>query len=169
MEYFTLSSAGTGILPPYSPIRKQYLRWAGRHGKTPFFRWLDGNVHLLQLAWAVFLFIAGGASGYWTSDHFDKQRAMGWMVYGVFAKTLFVIYLANIVDLINHGPGYRNYETRDRSSNSFIMAMVHLGGAISWHNNHYARPDYFSVKRTVVGVRRSFAVVADSGVRGAGF
>jgi stearoyl-CoA desaturase (delta-9 desaturase) len=27
------------------------------------------------------------------------------------------------------------------------MGIVHLGGAISWHNNHHAHPAYFYVKR----------------------
>lgn len=124
----------------------QYLRWAGKHAKNPFFRFLDSNVHLLQAALALALFLAGGATGFLSSGTFDFQRAMGWMVYGIFAKTLFVIYLVNLVDVINHGPGYRNYETRDRSTNSFVMAALHWGGAVSWHNNHHARPGYFSVK-----------------------
>ena len=53
----------------------------------------------------------------------------------------------NAVDVINHTIGYRAYETKDHSTNSFIMAAVHLGGAISWHNNHHGHQHYFSVKK----------------------
>ena len=69
------------------------------------------------------------------------------VLYGVVVKTLIIVYAANLVDLINHTVGYRNYETGEHSTNSMIMGIVHLGGAISWHNNHHARPKYFSVKK----------------------
>ena len=34
-----------------------------------------------------------------------------------------------------------------KSTNSFLMAGIHLGGAISWHNNHHAHQEYFTVKK----------------------
>lgn len=134
----------------FAPVfadQKQYLRWAGPHRHKPFLLFLDRHVHLLQLAYGLILFGIGGSIGYLTKGEFDFHGAMATFAFGVFAKTLFVVYLANTVDVINHGPGYRNYETRDLSTNSFIMAAIHWGGAISWHNNHHGRPSYFSVKR----------------------
>ncbi len=72
--------------------------------------------------------------------------AIRFMVYGVFVKSFLLIYLANAVDVINHTIGYRSYETEDHSTNSLLMFAFHLGGAISWHNNHHAHQGYFSVK-----------------------
>jgi beta-carotene hydroxylase len=134
----------------FAPVfadQEQYLRWSGPHRKNTFLLFLDRHVHLMQAAWALVLFLVGGTIGFFTQGNFDLENAAGVMVYGVFAKTLFVIYLANSVDVINHGPGYRNYETSDQSTNSFLMAMVHLGGAVSWHNNHHAKQQFFTVKK----------------------
>lgn len=62
-------------------------------------------------------------------------------------KTILTFYLVNAVDVVNHTVGYRAYETTDQSTNSFIMAILHGGGAISWHNNHHAHMGYFTVKK----------------------
>jgi stearoyl-CoA desaturase (delta-9 desaturase) len=72
---------------------------------------------------------------------------LAYLIYGVFVKTFLVTYLSNAVDLLNHSHGYRNYETSDLSSNSPIMAVLHGGGAITWHNNHHAHPGYFYVRK----------------------
>ena len=37
-----------------------------------------------------------------------------------------------------HFWGYRNYETRDRSTNNFVLALTNNGEG--WHNNHHAHP-----------------------------
>jgi len=108
-----------------------------RHNK--FFIFCDNNVNLLQFLYGALLFLVGYLSS-------GLELAITLVLYGVFVKTLIVIYAANLVDLINHTIGYRNYKTGDKSTNSFIMAILHLGGAISWHNNHHARAKYFRVK-----------------------
>ncbi len=107
--------------------------------QNSFFKWLDQNVHTAQALYGLLLFSIGFA-------FFDLKTAVVLVIYGVFVKTLMLVYLANTVDLINHTIGYRNYETKDDSTNSFLMAAIHLGGAISWHNNHHARAAYFTVK-----------------------
>lgn len=99
----------------------------------PFLQFLDKHPDLLQLVYGLGLFLIGG----WPL-----------VLYGVFVKTLIVLWAANAVDVINHTVGYRNYETKDKSTNSFLMAALHLGGAISWHNNHHAYKDYFSVRKS---------------------
>lgn len=94
-------------------------------------RWMDKNCNFIQFVWALLAFALGG-----------------WIYVGYFVgvKTVVVLWGANAVDVINHTHGYRNFETADQSTNSFVMAAIHLGGAISWHNNHHAEPDYFTVK-----------------------
>lgn len=108
--------------------------------KDKFIVFCNNNVNLLQFGFAALLFLLGYAI---------KGITLGLelVLYGVGIKTLIVVYAANLVDLINHTVGYRNFETGEHSTNSMIMGVVHLGGAISWHNNHHARPKYFSVKK----------------------
>jgi len=48
------------------------------------------------------------------------------------------VHLIGIVNVLGHGHGYRNYETKDRSTNSWLANIVSLGDG--WHNNHHARP-----------------------------
>jgi fatty-acid desaturase len=128
--------------------RRIYESYAGAIARDPWHRFLDRNVDLLQLGWALFCFFAGAVAPMLISSQpFDAWNGLRFVVFGVFTKTLTIIYLGNAVDVINHGHGYRNYETNDRSTNSALMAVVHLGGAISWHNNHHAQPSYFRVKR----------------------
>ncbi len=111
-----------------------------KYRQNYFIRFCDDNVNLLQLAYGLSLFAVGNFAG-------GPKIGLTLVVYGVFVKTLIVVYSANLVDVINHTLGYRNYKTGDHSTNSFIMAALHLGGAISWHNNHHARAKYFSVKK----------------------
>ncbi|WP_428266821.1 fatty acid desaturase [Haliangium sp.] len=113
-------------------------------------RWhvfLDRNVHLVQLAWAAICFAGGALAPLAVGGPIDPVNGLRYVVYGVFVKTLMGWYLINAVDVINHTIGYRNYETEEDSTNSFLMAFIHGGGAISWHNNHHAHMGYFTVKR----------------------
>lgn len=48
------------------------------------------------------------------------------------------VHLIGVVNILGHSHGYRNYETKDKSSNSWIANIVSLGEG--WHNNHHARP-----------------------------
>ncbi|MEO0336467.1 MAG: hypothetical protein AAF202_08735 [Pseudomonadota bacterium] len=120
--------------------RSSYLKLVpAKHRQNEFLIFCDENVNLLQVALAATLYCAGTLLG-------GEQLALQLVLYGVFVKTLIVVWAANAVDVINHTAGYRNFETGDHSTNSFLMAALHLGGAISWHNNHHARPKYFMVK-----------------------
>lgn len=48
------------------------------------------------------------------------------------------VHLIGVVNVLGHRHGYRNYETKDKSTNSWIANFVSLGDG--WHNNHHARP-----------------------------
>lgn len=48
------------------------------------------------------------------------------------------VHLIGVVNVLGHCHGYRTYETKDRSTNSWIANIVSLGDG--WHNNHHARP-----------------------------
>lgn len=48
------------------------------------------------------------------------------------------VHLIGVVNVLGHRHGYRNYDTQDRSTNSWIANIVSLGEG--WHNNHHAKP-----------------------------
>jgi fatty-acid desaturase len=132
---------------PYGLSKHEiYKGYAPKMLDNPWFVWLDRHVHWTQLGWGVVCFLGGGFLGR-GEDSFELTNAFRFLIYGVFVKTVLVVYLTNAVDVINHTVGYRSYETPDQSTNSFIMAFIHLGGAISWHNNHHAHQSYFTVRK----------------------
>jgi stearoyl-CoA desaturase (delta-9 desaturase) len=124
-----------------------YDRYAKDIAKDPWHRFLDRNVDLLQGVWGLLCFIGGGLWPVLSGGSFDAENALRYAIYGVFVRTILTWYLINVVDVLNHRLGYRNYETGDKSTNSLLMGAFHWGGAISWHNNHHAHPRYFSVKK----------------------
>jgi sn-1 stearoyl-lipid 9-desaturase len=126
---------------------KDYSHLAPNASKDPFLVYLDQNVNLLQFFWGIICFAFGGLLGFLNGEGFDIVSGFRYFFYGVVVKSFVIITMGNAVDVINHRLGYRNYETNDKSTNSFLMFFIHLGGAISWHNNHHAHPRYFSVKQ----------------------
>lgn len=130
-----------------------FVRWEHYSTYTPdlsgdrFLKWLDHHVDHLQFGWGVLCFLGGAfLPAIWTGTP-DWQNGVRYLLFGVFVRALLALYLMNAVDVINHTVGYRSYETKDTSTNSFLMFAVHLGGAVSWHNNHHAHQHYFMVKR----------------------
>jgi stearoyl-CoA desaturase (delta-9 desaturase) len=51
------------------------------------------------------------------------------------------ILLVGIVNVLGHVHGYRSYETRDHSTNSWIANIFSMGDG--WHNNHHAQPQNY--------------------------
>jgi len=131
---------------PYGFTKQElYKTYVPEMANDRFHLFLDTNHHWLQVAWGVLCFVGGGLLG--GAPGFDTENATRFLLFGVFVRAILSLYLINAVDLINHTVGYRSYDTKDNSTNSFVMAAVHLGGAISWHNNHHAHQHYFTVKR----------------------
>lgn len=125
-----------------------YDQYAGRIREDKVHQFMDRHVHLLQFVWGIICFLLGAWVPFLGAEHSpDFTNGFRFVIYGVFVKSFLVILLANAVDVINHRIGYRSYETEDKSTNSLLMFVVHLGGAISWHNNHHAYPAFFTVKR----------------------
>jgi stearoyl-CoA desaturase (delta-9 desaturase) len=46
------------------------------------------------------------------------------------------VHLVGIVNVLGHVHGYRNYKTKDLSTNSWIANIFSMGDG--WHNNHHA-------------------------------
>ncbi len=67
-----------------------------------------------------------------------QQLALSWLIWAVFVRTAFVLNGTWAVNSVTHRWGYRNYETRDNSRNSWWVALFSHGEG--WHNNHHAQP-----------------------------
>lgn len=52
-----------------------------------------------------------------------------------------VQHVAGITNVLGHSHGYRNFETNDLSTNSWICNLFTLGEG--WHNNHHADPSKY--------------------------
>jgi stearoyl-CoA desaturase (delta-9 desaturase) len=57
-------------------------------------------------------------------------------VYAIPAVMIF--HSAGALNVIGHIHGYRNYNTPDKSKNSWIANIITMGEG--WHNNHHAKP-----------------------------
>ena len=51
------------------------------------------------------------------------------------------VLLVGTVNVLGHVHGYRTYETRDLSTNSWLANIVSMGDG--WHNNHHANPQNY--------------------------
>jgi stearoyl-CoA desaturase (delta-9 desaturase) len=61
-----------------------------------------------------------------------------WLVWGIFVRTTLLYHATWLVNSASHLWGYRTYQTRDRSTNLWWVALLSLGEG--WHNNHHAFP-----------------------------
>lgn len=64
----------------------------------------------------------------------------GWsmVVWGVFGRVVLGWHTTWFVNSISHMWGKREFETRDDSTNNWIVALLTFGEG--WHNNHHAYP-----------------------------
>jgi stearoyl-CoA desaturase (delta-9 desaturase) len=64
----------------------------------------------------------------------------GWsmVLWGVFARVVFGWHSTWLVNSATHYWGERRFETKDDSTNNWIIALLTFGEG--WHNNHHAQP-----------------------------
>jgi len=58
------------------------------------------------------------------------------VVFGYFVPTLLVWHAGSFINTLNHSYGYRNFETKDLSTNNLLTGYLVSGEG--WHNNHHA-------------------------------
>jgi stearoyl-CoA desaturase (delta-9 desaturase) len=63
---------------------------------------------------------------------------MPWLIWGFFARSVATWHCTWFVNSVGHRYGYRNFETKDHSCNSWWVALLTFGEG--WHNNHHAFP-----------------------------
>jgi fatty-acid desaturase len=81
------------------------------------------------------LFIGAATDGSWMAG---VQFGLSLLVWGVFFRTVAVWHFTWSVNSLGHLFGYRNYETGDKSTNNWLVAI--LADGEGWHNNHHAEP-----------------------------
>lgn len=96
--------------------------------KDPFYKFIHNNYFKILLIPVVLLFL------------FDP--VLGIVLYSIPATI--TLHTTSIVNVLGHSHGYQNYNTRDKSTNSWIANIFSLGEG--WHNNHHHNPSNFTSK-----------------------
>lgn len=121
---------------PHSPILDTFLHahvlWLWEDGsdepksrvrdleRFPELVWLDKNWLVPPLTLALATFLIAGLPG---------------LVIGFFLSTLLTWHGTFLVNSVAHLIGTRPYETKDRSRNNVVIALLTMGEG--WHNNHH--------------------------------
>ncbi len=66
------------------------------------------------------------------------QIGLKWLMWGVVMRTIWTWHVTWAINSAAHIWGYRNYETREDSTNNWLFALLTNGEG--WHNNHHADP-----------------------------
>ncbi len=94
--------------------------------KSPALLFVHKHYFKILAVWAFCLFLIGGSKA---------------LIF-IFCIPIVFIYWATAIGLILvHTQGYRNFETIDRSVNSWLVSLYTLGDG--WHNNHHKYPDRY--------------------------
>jgi stearoyl-CoA desaturase (delta-9 desaturase) len=108
--------------------------------RDPFYLNMERKLMWLwvYLAQAAIITLAGFVTGwFWSGDVAGAVHlASSWFVWGVIVRTIFTLHVTWAVNSACHMWGYRNYDTRDNSRNTWWVAYVTFGEG--WHNNHHA-------------------------------
>lgn len=96
-----------------------------------------GGWFFVFVAHALAITILGGVFG-WLVGVPAVKMAASWFVWGVAVRTVAVLHGTWSVNSLSHLFGYRNYDTRDHSTNNWFVALITHGEG--WHNNHHAQP-----------------------------
>jgi stearoyl-CoA desaturase (delta-9 desaturase) len=98
-------------------------RWAADLCKDPVYRFIEKYNALSTVVLGLILLAIGGWS---------------WVIWGVFARLVFTYHCTWLVNSASHAVGYQTFETGDRSTNNWWVAVLTFGEG--WHNNHHAFP-----------------------------
>ncbi|TVP99077.1 MAG: acyl-CoA desaturase [Planctomycetaceae bacterium] len=109
----------------------------------PYYKWIEK----LPSPSGVFYFthlilltsLAAATTTWWYGWGAEAVRmTASLIVWGVFARTVWVWHITWSVNSVAHLFGYRNFDLQDDSRNNWFVAL--LTGGEGWHNNHHADP-----------------------------
>ncbi|MEB3178803.1 MAG: acyl-CoA desaturase [Nostocaceae cyanobacterium] len=110
-----------GWLTYHNSAEADVPRFTKDIAEDPVYQFLDKNMLGLQIALGVVLLLLGGWS---------------FVFWGVFARIVWVYHCTWLVNSATHKFGYRSYESGDKSTNCWWVALLVFGEG--WHNNHHA-------------------------------
>jgi stearoyl-CoA desaturase (delta-9 desaturase) len=110
-----------GWMIHFAPAHDQVPRFTKDIIDDPVYQFLQKNFIFLQIALGVVLYFLGG----WPM-----------VVWGIFVRIIWVYHCTWLVNSATHKFGYRTYESGDRSTNCWWVAILVFGEG--WHNNHHA-------------------------------
>jgi len=119
-------SAWTGYDSPKIKIPTSYVKDLSRN---QFQRWIHDNYFKLLLIPVFILFLI--------------DPIMGLFLYSLPATL--ALNTTSAVNVLGHSHGYRNYDTKDFSTNSWIANLISLGEG--WHNNHHGSAGNYTTKK----------------------
>jgi stearoyl-CoA desaturase (delta-9 desaturase) len=91
--------------------------------KDKYYVWLSKYFYIPQVILGLLLLAGGG---------------IPWLVWGLFLRTVIGLHVTWFVNSVTHVWGYRHFETRDDSTNNWLIGLLAFGEG--WHNNHHAFP-----------------------------
>jgi len=101
------------------PTHKAYFA-AQDLAKDPFHRWINKYFWVPQILLVVAFWFIGG---------------LPLILWAICLRTTLVYHTTWLVNSATHTWGYKNYETGDRSTNLWWLALLTAGEG--WHNNHH--------------------------------
>lgn len=105
----------------FEDIEEQWVKYVPDLAKQPFYRFLNKYSVPLAVAVVPVLYYLGG---------------LPYVMWIGFVRVTLMLHCTWFVNSATHRWGYRNYDSRDRSSNVWWVALVAAGEG--WHNNHHA-------------------------------
>lgn len=102
------------------PADREIPRFTKDIADDRLYQFLDRFFPLMQALLAVGLYLVGGWS---------------FVVWGIFVRLVAVYHCTWLVNSATHKFGYRTYESGDRSTNCWWVAVLVYGEG--WHNNHH--------------------------------
>ncbi|MBD1923835.1 fatty acid desaturase [Microcoleus sp. FACHB-831] len=103
------------------PGKEDMARYVKDIADDPVYKFLQNSLVFIQLGLGFLLYLLGG----WP-----------FVVWGIFVRVVVVFHCTWFVNSATHKFGYRSYESSDRSTNCWWVALLTYGEG--WHNNHHA-------------------------------
>ncbi len=103
------------------PAEEEATRFTKDIADDRFYQFLDNYFFPIQIAFAALLYLVGG----WP-----------FVIWCVFVRLVVVYHCTWLVNSATHKFGYRTFESSDRSTNCWWVALLTYGEG--WHNNHHA-------------------------------
>jgi sn-1 stearoyl-lipid 9-desaturase len=105
------------------PAKAEIDRLTKDINTDPYYKFLDTYFLPIQIVFGALLYLCGG----WP-----------FVVWGIFVRMVVVYHCTWFVNSATHKFGYQTYESGDRSTNCWWVALLTYGEG--WHNNHHAYP-----------------------------